>query len=203
MTRMIITRLTRAGLVGMVLCSVTAAFCQTNLFKDGSFEKPVVQPGTYRLFSTEKTFHHWQVVGDAGSVTLVSGTFTEEGFTFPAKAGVQWLDLTGNSQTATGVAQTVTTTPDAAYTLTFYVGNIYDPDGVFGVSSTVNVWVDGQQIYRATNSRRTEKAYMVWHKFTTTIMATSSTTTIAFINGDPPNDTANGLDKVRLVPQGD
>jgi len=202
MTRLI-TRMMRASLVGMILCYVTAAFCQTNLIKNRSFEWPVVKPGTYRLFNTGRTFSHWQVVGDSGSVTLVSGTFTQNGFSFPAKAGVQWLDLTGNSQTTTGVAQTVATTPGAAYTLTFFVGNIYDPHGSFGVSSTVNVWVDGQQVYRATNSRGKGKTSMVWQKFTTTIVTTNSPTTIAFINGDPPNDSANGLDQITLVPQGD
>jgi Protein of unknown function (DUF642) len=203
MTRMI-TRTMRAGLVGMVLCSVTPAFCQTNLIKNHSFERPVVTPGTYRLFRTGKTFSHWQVVGDSGYVAVVSETFTCCGFSFPAKTGVQWLDLTGsNSNTATGVAQTVATTPGAAYTLTFYVGNIYDPHDGLGVSSTVNVWVDGQQVYRATNSRGKGKTSMIWQKFTTTIVATSSTTTIAFINGDPSNDNNNGLDAITLVPQGD
>jgi Protein of unknown function (DUF642) len=203
MTQMMITRVIRTVFVGIVLCSVTAAFCQTNLIRNCSFERPVVTPGTYRLFFTGQTFSHWKVVGQSGSLTLVSGTFTQEKFTFPAKAGVQWLDLTGNSQTPTGVAQTVATTPGGAYTLTFYVGNIYDPHGVFGVRSTVSVWVDGQQVYTATNSRGKGKKSMIWQRFITTIVATSSTTTIAFINGDPSNDTANGLDKISLVPQGD
>ncbi len=203
MTLMIITRAVRAGFFGMVLCSVTAAFCQTNLIKDGSFEEPVVAPGSYRTFSTGNTFRHWQVVGNSGNVNIVSTTFNSEGFGFPAKAGYQWLDLTGNSNTATGVAQTVATTPGTTYTLTFYVGNVYDPQSIFGVSSTVNVYVDGQQVYTATNSDGMGTKYQVWQKFMTTIVATNSTTTIAFINADPPNDNTNGLDLITLVPQGD
>jgi len=193
----------RTGFVGMVLCSVTAVFAQTNLIKNRSFERPVVPSGGFRLFSTGKTFSHWKVVGDSGNVAVVSGMYTEQRFRFPAKAGAQFLDLTGASNTATGVAQTVATTPGAAYFLTFYVGNIYDPHGVDGVTSTVNVWVDGQQVYRATNSRGKAKTSLTWQKFTTTIVAASSTTTIAFINGDPPSDNVNGLDAITLVPQGD
>lgn len=202
-TRMAITRVMRAGFIGMVLCSVTAAFCQTNLIKNGSFEKPVVPSGGYRLFFTGKAFRHWQVVGDSGNVAVASGTYTEGRFRFPAKAGAQFLDLTGTSNSATGVAQTVATTPDAAYTLTFYVGNICDPHGGNGVSSTVNVWVDGQQVYSATNSRGKGRTVLTWQRFTTTIVATSPTTTIAFINGDTPSDNVNGLDKITLVPQSD
>jgi len=202
MTRMI-TRMMRASLVGMILCSVNAAFSQTNLIKNHSFEIPVVASGGYRIFSTGRTFRDWQVVGDSGNVAVVSGNYREQRFTFPAKAGAQFLDLTGTSNSATGVAQAVATTPGAAYTLTFFVGNIYDPHGVDGVSSTVNVWVDGQQVYRATNSRGRGKTSLTWQKFTTTIVATSSTTTIASINGDPRSDNVNGLDQITLVPQGD
>jgi len=187
----------------MVLCSVTAAFSQTNLIKNGSFEKPVAPYRGYRLFSTGKMFSNWQVVGDPGSVVVVNGTYTESPvFSFPAQAGSQFLDLTGNSNTATGVTQTVATTPGTSYTLTFYVGNMYDPHGVDGVSSTVNVWVDGQQVYQATNSRGKVRTSLTWQKFTTTIVAASSETTIAFINGDPPSDNINGLDAIMLVPQG-
>jgi hypothetical protein len=201
--KMLIIRVKRAGFLGMILCSVTAAFCQTNLIKNCSFERPVVPSGSYQTFSTGEAFPHWKVVGDPGNVAVVSDTYREQRFTFPAKAGVQFLDLTGTSNTATGVAQTVATTPNSAYTLTFFVGNINDPRRIDGVSSTVNVWVDGQQVYKATNSWGKGKTSLVWQKFTTTITATSSKTTIAFINGDPPNDNVNGLDKISLVPQGD
>ena len=200
--KVLFTRVMWSGIVGMMLCSVTAAFGQTNLIKNGSFERPVAPYRGYRLFSTGNTFSHWQVVGDSGSVDVISGTFTEAPvLSFPAWAGSQWLDLTGDSNTATGVAQTVATTPNAAYTLTFYVGNMYDPRWGNGVSSTVNVLVDGQQVYQATNSKGKWRTSLTWQKFTTTIVATSSETTIAFINGDTPSDGANGLDAIKLVLQ--
>ncbi len=203
MIRVLVTRKIRAACFGIVMVSATAVFCQTNLIKNRSFERPVVPSGSYRLFSMGKTFSNWQVVGEPGNVAVVSGTYTEPHFTFPAKVGAQFLDLTGTSNTATGVAQTVPTTPGAAYTLSFFVGNVYDPHGGNGVSSTVNVWVDGQQVYRAINSRGKGKHSLTWQRFTTTVVATTSEMTIAFINGDPASDNANGLDAVTLVPEHD
>ncbi len=122
----------------------------TNLFKDGGFEKPAVPSGSFLVFSTGQKFEKWHVVGANGSVGIVSTTFTQNGFDFPAKSGKQWVDLTGLSQTATGLSQTLATRANAKYKLVFWVGNVYDPTGIFGVSSTVNVLVDGQQIFTAT-----------------------------------------------------
>ena len=95
----------------------------------------------------------------------------------------------------------MTTVPNQKYTLTFFVGNVSDPGGIFGTTSTVNVLVNGVQVFTATNSISSKKAKFeqVWKKFKTTITASSSTTAIAFMNGDPSNDTLNGLDEVRLV----
>jgi Protein of unknown function (DUF642) len=189
-------------LVGMVLGFGSSAFCQTNLIKNGSFERPIVPYAGYEIFSTGETFLDWKVVGAAGNAAVVSGAYTEPHFTFPAEVGAQFLDLTGTTNSATGVAQTVSTISGAAYTtLTFWIGNLYDPSGVDGVSSTVNVWVDGQQVYTATNSRGKGRTAVNWQQFATTIVATSSQTTIAFINGDPLSDNANCLDGIAMVLQ--
>lgn len=175
-----------------------------NLIKNGSFEKPVVVAGSYSDFSTGSTFEGWKVVGAAGDVSVVSGEFQSLGFSFPAAGGSQWLDLTGDaSNSATGVQQTVATTSGTAYTLTFYIGNCDDPGGPWGTTSTVNVLVNGTQVYTATNSKGSGQTKLVWRKFTTTITATSAHTTIAFINGDPSSDNGNGLDLVSLVAQTD
>jgi len=202
MTGTIVKRWMRAALVGIILGSVSAAFAQTNLIKNGSFERPIAPYQGYRTFSTGQTFSYWQVIGDPGSVNVMNGTFTSPPFySFPPMAGSQWLDLTGDRNTATGIAQTVETTPGTAYTLTFFVGNMYDPKSPYGLSSTVNVLVDGQQVFQATNSKGKVRTALTWQEFTTTIVATLSQTTIAFINGDPSSDSANGLDAIRLVPQ--
>ena len=139
----------------------------------------------------------WHVAGAAGSVAVISGQFTFDGFTFDAKSGAQWLDLTGMSNTATGVARTVPTTAGTTYHLTFWVGNIYDPQSPLGVSSTVKVFVNNVLKLTAVNSMRSASS-QTWKMFTLSIKASSSQTKIAFINGDPSTDNSNGLDQVSL-----
>jgi hypothetical protein len=135
-------------------------------------------------------------------VCVISGTYTANGFTVEPEAGAQSIDLTGyGSNMATGVSQTVATTPGAAYQLTFWVGNVVNTGGPDGVTSTVNVLVNGVQVYTATNSLGAGSTSAVWQKFTATITSLTTQTSIAFINGDPAGDNYNGLDAITLVPQ--
>ncbi len=185
--------------VGAVIASGGAASAATDLIKNGSFEAPIVPVGGFKVFSTGQTFSGWRVVGARGNVAIVSGKYRGDGITFNAQAGPQWMDLTGlESNTATGVAQSVATTRGATYHLTFWVGNVYDPGGIFGVSSTVKVYVNGVRKLTATNSRHPANHKQAWKEFALTFKATSGRTTISFINGDPRTDNSNGLDAVRL-----
>ena len=93
--------------------------------------------------------------------------------------------------------QTVATTAGTTYTLRFAVGNIYNPS-YYGKTSTADVLVDGTQVLAAKNSEKNKKK-VVWKFFSTTFTAASSSTTIAFVNGDPPTDNWNGLDSVSLT----
>ena len=175
-----------------------------NLIKNGGFEKPIAPAGFYTCFNTGQTFANWTVVGATGNVCVVSGTYTANGWTVEPEAGAQSLDLTGaGSNVATGVSQNVATTPGAAYQLTFWVGNVVDPGGPEGTTSTVNVLVNGVQVYTATNSLGAGSSSVVWQKFTATITSLTPQTSIAFINGDPAGDNYNGLDGITLVPQND
>jgi hypothetical protein len=168
--------------------------------KDGGFESPVVNAGGYADFVTGQTFSKWTVIGVQGDVAVVSGKFTQNGIAFPAKAGNQWLDLTGYlSDKATGVQQTVKTTVGQQYQLKFSVGNVVDPNNVFGTSSTVDVFVDGVHLLAATNSAGNATT-MTWQNFRLRFTAASTTTTVAFINGDPAGDNLNGLDAVSMTP---
>ncbi len=186
------------GLLGtFTSASPAGAVATGNLIKNGSFEKPVVGPSSYALFTTGQTFNHWTVIGANGNVGVVSGTFTQNGFSFPAEKGKQWLDLTGVSNTPTGVQQTVETTAGASYKLTFWVGNVYDPGGIFGTTSTVNVVIDGSNVANDTNSQ--QGTTQVWQKFTVHFKAASTTTVVGLLNGDPSSDTNNGLDAVSLA----
>lgn len=183
--------------------ALAAPSAHANLVQDPGFESPVVPVGGFTLFSTGQTFGGaWTVVGTPGNVGPVSGSFTQNGISFPAHSSAQWLDLTGlNSNGAEGVAQTVATIPGQSYDLSFWVGNVFDPNGIFGTSSTVNIGVTGVPGFSVTNSLN-GGASQVWEQFARTFTATSSTTTLDFINGDPSNDNTNGLDDVSLVASG-
>ena len=172
-----------------------------NLIQDPGFETPVLPTGALaQNYSTGQSIGPWNVVGVSGNVTVLSTSFTQFGFTFDAEEGVQWLDLTGlSSNAATGVAQTVPTVIGTTYELGFSVGNIVDPGGAFGTTSTVDVSVNGTKILGATNTEGTGQTKQVWKQFTVQFKATKSTSTLQFINGDPITDNSNGLDAITLT----
>ena len=70
--------------------------------------------------------------------------------------------------------------------------------GIFGTTSTVDVDINGSQILAADNSCTTCASMLTWQLFTTTFTASTTSTTLAFLNGDPSNDTSNGLDNITL-----
>ena len=70
-----------------------------------------------------------------------------------------------------------------------------------GATSTLNVFVNGTQTFSIANLAGAGLTYLFWQRYTTTFVAASSETTIAFINGDGPTDNANGLDGISLVAQ--
>ncbi|MGH9469780.1 MAG: DUF642 domain-containing protein [Terriglobia bacterium] len=184
---------------------IVAGFCfsaplRANLISNGSFETPVVPVGAFTNFNSGSTgITGWTVVGPQASI--VSHTYASECCVFPAEDGVQWLDLTGDGSNALeGVQQTVATTPGTSYDLSFWVGNVYDPGGVYGTTSTVRVLLGGMSgtlLGSFTNSNTT-RGTQTWEQFTTSFTATGSATTLDFINADPATDNTNGLDNVVL-----
>jgi hypothetical protein len=185
--------------VALVILSLSLPAHARNLIKDGGFETPPTPQGSFVEYGTGQSFGPWTVVGASGNVATVSSGFSQNGFVFGAKKGTAWLDLTGVSNTATGVAQTVKTVAGQAYELTFWVGNVYDPNGIFGTTSTVNVYAGSTLLLSAVNSKK-GSSKQVWQEFSVEFTATASKTVLSFINGDPSNDTNNGLDVVTLVP---
>ena len=181
----------------VAVCGSSVALAD-NLVRDGGFERPIVPDGGLTRFSRGQKAGPWKVVGAAGTVDIISTDFTFEGFTTPAKRGVQWMDLTGNTNSATGVQQRITTTPSATYLLTFFVGSAYDPTGQLGTSSTVHLLIDGSDVASFTFKAKPGSTAQQWRKFSTEFVAATAATTIAFINGDPPNDTDNGVDVVSV-----
>jgi hypothetical protein len=177
---------------------------QANLITNSSFETPVVPVGVFTNFLSGSTgITGWTVVGPEASV--VSTSFTSFGILFPAEDGSQWLDLTGDGSNAVeGVQQAVATSPGTRYTLSFWVGNVFNPGGIYGTTSTVNVrlgGISGTLLGAFTNSSTTTGT-QTWQQFTTSFTATGSSTTLDFINGDPRTDNTNGLDNVVLLASG-
>ncbi len=176
----------------------TQASASSNLVLNGNFSSPYVGVDNYSLFSTGQTFSHWRVVGATGNVAVTSGGFKQNGITFQAYGTRQFLDLTGISNTPTGVAQTVATTIGLRYTLQFALGNVYDPGGIFGVKTAVAVSVNGIRVLTAKNAKGKGTHRVNWETFRYSFVATSSATTLEFLNLDPSNDTSNLIDAVSL-----
>jgi hypothetical protein len=186
----------------------TAAFSAgsgtpTNLVVNGDFEAPVVAEGRYVLFAPGQTFPGWKVVGAPGNVAPISGKYVSYGFRFPAQHGKQWIDLTGLSNSATGIEQVITTVPGARYDITLYVGNIVDPHKAYGTSSSVEVFAGGTSLGVVTNKDGAGTNVLTWKQFHLTFTATTASTAIQFINRDPKTDNSNGLDNVLVEEKGE
>ena len=192
--------LPRTVIFAVLILVFAASAARANSIVNGSFETPLVPNGIFTNFITGSTgITGWTVVGP--EVSIVSTNYVALGFTFPAEDGTQWLDLTGDgTNSVEGVTQTLATTPGTAYDLSYFVGNQVNPGGIWGTTSTVNVMVDGVLIQTAVNSMGAGGTTQVWEQFTTSFLATSSSTTLEFLNGDPRNDNSNGLDNVVVTP---
>jgi hypothetical protein len=186
------------GVCLSVLFGSSISYAAT-ILTNGSFELPVVPTGSFTSLPVgSPLLTGWAIVGPAGTqVAPVSGSFSQNGVTFPAQDGAQWLDLTGNGSNSTeGVSQSVGTVIGDRYELTLYVGNTTG-GGIFGTTSTVNVLVNGVQTFSDVNSTVSPTAQN-WQQFSHVFVATGTTTTLAFLNGDPSGDNNNGLDNVVL-----
>jgi choice-of-anchor C domain-containing protein len=189
---------TITGLIGAALLATLGTLpLRADSITNGSFETPIVPVGGFTNFGSGSTaIPGWTVVG--GGVSIVSGSFSQNGISFPAQSGNQWLDLTGDGTNSNeGVQQTFATTSGTQYTLSFWVGNVNNPGGIFGTTSTVDVLLGGTQILSAENANTTTGT-QTWDEFTTTFTATGSTSTLSFINADPDTDNSNGLDNVSV-----
>lgn len=200
-------RLSSCALVCAVLLPLTA-FAGV-LWEDGNFIAPLPTPGVFILADTGERVGSWRVAGQPGNVAFTSGAYVHHGFSFYAQNSATkttdvWVNLAGISQSATGIVhQPVPTYVGASYTLTFYVGNIYDPTGVYGTSSTVAVYENSTLLGKYTNSDGQGTTAENWQQFSITFAADAPYTSIAFINADPPGDLNCGLDNVVFAPATD
>jgi hypothetical protein len=189
------------------LVMVVTVDARANLLTNGSFETttPSVPAGSFVNFLPGSSgITGWTVVGVTGTEVSVVNAFSQGGINFLAEDGSNWLDLTGDgtNNDTEGVTQTIATNPGDQYSLSFFVGNVFNPTGIFGTTSTVDVSENGVSLGAFENSCTTCTSSLTWQLFTTTFVATGSSTTLRFLNGDPANDNSNGLDNVSLVDNG-
>lgn len=158
------------------------------LVTNGDFETPLVPAGSFTDFAAASPLlTGWTVLG--ADVAVVSGSYPNT----PAQSGNQWLDLMGLDVAGGGsITQTIATTTGQQYNVSFWVGNI---TSLPGTTSTVDFKVNGNLVLSATNS--TPNIVLGWQQFTTSFIATGSSTLIGFFNGDTyPPDVNNGLDNI-------
>jgi hypothetical protein len=165
-------------------------------WENGNFDIPAPVTGGFAIVDTAQRYGEWRVVGAPGNVSWVNGAYTHNGFSFAGDLSPtdNWVNLAAISRTATGIMHgPVPTTVGSSYTLTFAVGNLVDPTGIYGTSSTVLVYENAKLIATATNSDGGGTKTENWKSFSVTFAADAPYTEIAFINGDPPNDMNCGI----------
>ena len=174
---------------------------QAAIIVNGSFETPLVPQSAdpqfnYQNFVAGSNLGGWTVVGVDSA--LVRSDDVQNGITFQAQNGFQWIDLAGiNSNSPfSGVTQDVLTTVGQAYELSFYVGS--STDNAFFFPSTVDLSIDGGARLSFTNPNTTA-GQLHWMQFTATFVAQDSNTSITFFNGSAPNNYQSALDNVTIA----
>ena len=190
--------LIRSLVFASMLASTGGVAQATGLIKNGGFERPAPPPGGFHNYNPGQRIGPWTVVGN-GNVATVSTTYRTRGYVLNARRGLSFLDLTGlcDCGASSGVSQSVATTPDASYTLSFWVGNAVIPGA--GKKCTVNVYNGTTLLVSAANGHGKHHTHQVWRKFSVTFTATDTTTTLSFINSDKRGDINCGLDVVDMV----
>jgi hypothetical protein len=193
--------------IAALLGSSSVVHAQALFWENGNFLRPQPEQGSFAIVDTGERFGTWRVVGAPGSIEMVSGTYRHDGFSFPAEGtkpsetSLPWVNLAAISRSVTGFAhEPVPTVVGESYTLTYYVGNVVDPGGIYGTSSTVNVYENSRLIQSATNSSGAGSTTENWQFFTVTFVADAPWTTIVFMNGDPSNDMNCGISNTLLAP---
>jgi hypothetical protein len=145
------------------------------VFSNG-FESPTVPVGGFFIYAPGATFGPWTAVGIAAS-SVISGSFTQSGITFLAQEGNQWADLAGsNSNSTEGFGTSISTVVGQFYDVSFWVGNVINPGGFFGISTTVNAFVNGLPAFTAVNTSGNGTT-QTWQHYNFQTLATSATTT--------------------------
>ncbi len=197
-------RLGARTLMGSVLLALSAMVpsVHADSLLNGGFETPSAPVGGFTSLGGGQALGGWTVVGSA--VLLLHTNYAEPGngiSAFTAQAGMNSLDLTGvgNNGFTSGVQQTVQTINGQAYTLSFFVGRASSASPIYSTPTTVDLSINGGPRVGYTNATVTSGT-INWKQFTTTFVATGTSTTVTFYNGTPAPSSEAGLDSVVLAP---
>lgn len=189
-----------------ILLALAAVDAHANLLTNGSFDIPPAPAGSFNDYNPGDTgLTGWTIAGNPGTdVSTISTMTVFNGFSYVAEDGPNSLDLTGDGSNndTEGVAQTIATNIGDFYTLTFWIGNVDNPLNLQGAASTVDVSANGTPLGAFTNMCTACTTTQSWQLFTTSFIATSNSTALQFLNGDPLGDNSNGLDNVSVVDNG-
>jgi len=193
------------ALAGTLLAGLMPAYAAPNVIVNGSFEQPIAGNGNFRSFSAgDSGIPGWTITGPGGTaVAIVDTNFSQNGVTFNAADGVQWLDLTGvTSNVREGVAQVFATIPGEVYSIVFDLGNTTG-GFVFGTQSDVSIEINGVDLVGApVVNADPDPTGLAYEEFTIPFTAATALTTLGFINDDPSSDNSNALDNVRVFDSG-
>jgi hypothetical protein len=200
-----------ASIALAVLVAFPAIANAQNLIRDSGFESPTIPSGSFsETFTPQQPMGAWTVVGSntmGNGVSLVNGSYEQDGIRFNAHSGHQYLDLgpgtysggSGGSASEQGVSQKVATSPGTSYILSFWLGSVYDTINSISNLSMVDVYINGYRSGSMIETGTPGSKKQVWHQYSITFTASTSETTLTFLNGTgfEQND---ALDDVELVP---
>ncbi len=167
------------------------------LIANGDFETPIVvaNNGDWEIIPALTAGLQWIPEYLSGNSTDV-GLELQAGFSgWAPRSGDQFAELDGNE--STNIHQSVTTIPGATYSL------LYSASARPGVlDNALEVLVDGVTI----ESHTIDGVLLtdtLWHDYSKTFVATSTTTEIAFENSDANDSLGTFIDRVMLSCTGD
>lgn len=180
-----------------LLCTANAQELSSaaNLIVNGSFEEPPCASAQGVCGETAQSLEGWTL---SDALYRYTTKYNAPPLKFKAQDGKAWLNLTGLSPKQS-IRQTVKVQPNKNYTLSFYVGNLNNPEADAGVSSQTAVVVDGATVLHAPFSTPAGSV-MKWKQFFVVVMSNASgKMVVSFRNEDPAGDNVNGIDNVSLT----
>lgn len=184
----------------IALALFVSAPASANIVVNGDFESVPATDGGFIVYNGGDSFTGWNVLG--GQLVVIDNDYVEGVVQANAQAGQNALDLTGfGAGSATnGIAQDLVTISGRRYSLSFWVGNLSGNGvsaGQFDDPSTVDVSINGGSRVAFTHAGVTQNL-IDYRQFTTSFVATSTSTNIAFFRG-AASDNHVGLDSIAVT----